>query len=171
MSTFLHRVDYRRATRYFLRSRSSLISPSSTSSFSPIAFKCIATSDSSVLTARTALQVYRSWISTVSAAISSGRNPALHISIVILHRPPPGTRGTPPSPDWHSRWSNTPDWPIVSVPCPNRRQKASNLAWYAMFSRSGSLTKYILAPPVRDRNRSEALSSSLHCPNVAYSSN
>ena len=60
---------------------------------------------------------------------------------------------------------------LVSVSCPNLLQRASTLALYAVFSHSGSLTKYIPAPPVNERNRSEAFSSSLHCPSEAYSSN
>ena len=59
----------------------------------------------------------------------------------------------------------------MSVSCPNRRRRASTLVAYAFFSRSGSPTKYIRAPAVRDRNRSDAFSSSFHCPKVAYSSN
>ena len=38
---------------------------------SPMAFRCVAISDSSVLTAHTALWVYRFWISTISMGISS----------------------------------------------------------------------------------------------------
>ena len=61
--------------------------------------------------------------------------------------------------------------PLVSVSCPNRRLRASTLVAYAIFSRSGSPTKYIRAPAVKDRNRSDDFSSSVHCPRVAYSSN
>ena len=59
----------------------------------------------------------------------------------------------------------------MSVSCPNRRWRASTLVVYAIFSRSGSRTKYMRAPAVRDRNKSDAFSSSFHCPKVAYSSN
>ena len=60
---------------------------------------------------------------------------------------------------------------LVSVSCPNRRRRASTLVAYTIFSRSGNPTKCIRAPAVRDRNKSDAFSSSFHCPKVAYSSN
>ena len=45
---------------------------------------------------------------------------------------------------------------LVSVSCPNQRRRASTLVAYAIFSRSGSPRKYIRAPAVRDRNKSDA---------------
>ena len=60
---------------------------------------------------------------------------------------------------------------LVSVSCPNRSRGASTLVAYTIFSRSSKPTKYIHAPAVRDRNKSDAFSSSFHCPKVAYSSN
>ena len=59
----------------------------------------------------------------------------------------------------------------MSVSCPNRRRRAFTLVAYAIFSRSGSPTKYMRAPAVRDRNKSDAFSSTFHCPKVAYCSN
>ena len=68
MSAFRLRVDSRCPAHCFHCSRSSLISPPGIHPW--LSGALIVTSDSSVLTARTALQVYRSWISTVSMAIS-----------------------------------------------------------------------------------------------------
>ena len=60
---------------------------------------------------------------------------------------------------------------LVSVSCPNQCRRASTLVAYTIFSRSGNPTKYIRVPAVRDKNKSDAFSSSFHCPQVAYSSN
>ena len=121
-------------------------------------------------------------------------NSARHTFIVGPHLRPSGTRGAPLSPGWRNRWNDRPGWPTAShcrlVPwrtdsfvssvrptpaercwCPNRRLRASTLVAYAIFSRSGNPTNYIRAPAVKDRNRSDDFSSSVHCPRVAYSSN
>ena len=68
-------VDSRHIAHCFRCSQPSLISPRSASRRSPMAFRCVVTSDFSILTARTGLWVYRSWISTVSMAISSVLQP------------------------------------------------------------------------------------------------
>ena len=81
MSAFRCCVDSRRTAHCFLCSRSSLISPRSASRRSPMAFRCVVTSDSSVLLAPTTLRVYRSWISTISTAIFKGHLQSLAASL------------------------------------------------------------------------------------------
>ena len=101
-------------------------------------------------------------------------------------------------PGWRSCWSGTPGWPDA-VNCPTVLWPTGSspfIVWLVpaalcrcpsldktyvgglrpwrcrpSFLRSGRPTKYIFAPPIEKRNRSEAFFSSLHCPNMAYSSN
>ena len=60
---------------------------------------------------------------------------------------------------------------LVLVSWPNRRHSASTLAVYVIFSCSGSPTKYIWAPLVNDKKKSDGCSSSLHWPSTAHSLN